>query len=353
MLLRHRLLTVCAAALGAAGTLTAAAPAAAGQTSTAAPSAAVVDELFPTEIALPDGFQPEGIAIGILPFAFFGSRLDGDLYRVNLVTGKGTVFSQGPGTGSLGMKLDLLGRLFVAGGPGGDARVVNAVTGTVLASYRFAVAPTFVNDVILTPDAAWFTDSLRPQLYKVPLGQFDRLPGQSAVVTVPLTGAYQHQTGFNANGIARTPDGTALLIVQSNTGLLFRVNPATGATTLVDLGGQLLTNGDGLLREGRTLYAVQNQLNRVAVIRLDSAGTAGEITGFLTHPRFDIPTTAAAFGDRLYLPNARFNTPPTPTTTYTAVAVEKSLSFSAAVSASAASQTTGRSFVRRCRGDDA
>ncbi len=200
---------------------------------------------------------------------------------------------------------------------------MNAVTGTVLASYTFTTAPTFVNDVIVTPDAAWFTDSLRPQLYKVPLGHFGRLPDPSAVVTVPLTGDYVHQDGFNANGIARTPDGAALLIVQSNTGRLFRVDPATGATTAVDLGGALLTNGDGLLRQGRTLFAVQNQLNRVAVVRLNNAGTAGEITGFLTDPRFDIPTTAAAFGNRLYLPNARFNTPPTPTTTYTAVAIEK------------------------------
>jgi sugar lactone lactonase YvrE len=349
MFQRHRVVTVCAAALGAAATLVAAAPAAAGHTAAAPTAVAAVDELFPTEIALPDGFQPEGIAIGILPFAFFGSRADGDLYRVNLATGRGTVFSQGPGTGSLGLKVDLLGRLFVAGGPGGDARVVNAVTGTVLASYPFAVAPTFVNDVILTPEAAWFTDSLRPQLYKVPLGSFGRLPDSSAVVTVPLTGAYVHQSGFNANGIARTPDGAALLIVQSNTGLLFRVDPTTGATTAVDLDGQLLTNGDGLLRQGRTLFAVQNQLNRVAVIRLNDAGTAGEITGFLTDPRFDIPTTVAAFGDRLYLPNARFSTPPTPTTTYTAVAIPRSQSLNAAAAAPV-SYTTGFT-LRRCRGD--
>lgn len=76
----------------------------------------------------------------------------------------------------------------------------------------------------------------------MPLGRFGQLPEQSAVVELPLSGAYQHQTGLNANGIARTPDGSALLIVQSSTGLLFRVDPATGVTTAVDLGGELLTN---------------------------------------------------------------------------------------------------------------
>ena len=143
------------------------------------------------------------------------------------------------------------------------------------------------------------------------------------VEVVPLGGDYVHQPGFNLNGIARTPDGDALLVVQSSTGLLFRVDPSTGEATTVDLGGTLLSNGDGLLVVGRTLYAVQNAMNRVAVVELNKAGTEGEVTGFLTDPRFDIPTTVAAFGNRLYLPNARFTTPPMPTTPYNAVGIDK------------------------------
>jgi hypothetical protein len=112
-------------------------------------------------------------------------------------------------------------------------------------------------------------------------------------------------------------------VIQSSTGLLFRFDPATGAATQVDLGGTLLPNGDGLLLSVRTLFVVQNRLNRVAVVRLNSAGTSGEVTQFLTDPRFDVPTTVAAFGNRLYLPNARFTTPPTPETTYNAVAIPK------------------------------
>lgn len=316
-----------AVAVGAAAAVVLAMPASAARTSASGPTATTARGLdpFPTEIALPDGFQPEGVAIGALPFAFFGSRVDGDIYRVNLITGDGSVFSQGPGVGSpsLGMKVDFRARLFVAGGSGGNARVVNAITGEILASYAFATAPTFVNDVVLTGDAAWFTDSQKPVLYKVPLGRAGRLPGQDAVVQVPLGGEYVHVAGFNANGIARTPDGKGLLIIQSATGLLFRVDPASGVATTVDLGGESLPNGDGLLLSGRTLFVVQNQLNQVAVVRLDHAGTTGEVTERLTDPRFDIPTTVASFGNRLYLPNARFSTPPTPTTPYNAVAIRK------------------------------
>lgn len=313
---RLRITLACATAALAAVALLPAQPAQASTTGSG---------ILPTTLNLPNGFMPEGIAIGVLPFAFFGSRANGDLFRVNLFTGEGKVFSPGPGPGSpsLGMKVDLRARLFVAGGSGGNARVVNAVTGELLASYAFATAPTFVNDVILTPDAAWFTDSQKPVLYKVPLGRFGQLPDQSAVETVPLTGAYVHQPGFNANGIARTPDGQALLIVQSATGLIFRVDPATGVTSTVDLGGFVVTNGDGLLVVGHTLYAVQNQLNQVAVIDLNRAGTSGSLVNTLTDPRFDIPTTVAAFGNRLYLPNARFRTTPTPDTVYTANAIKR------------------------------
>ena len=112
-----------------------------------------------------------------------------------------------------------------------------------------------------------------------------------------------------------------MLIVQSNTGLLFRVDPDTGVTTTVDLGGQTLPAGDGMLLRGNILYVVQNRLNTVVKLRLDADGTRGEVVTRVTDPRFDVPTTIAGYGPRLYLPNARFSTPPTPDTPYTAVAI--------------------------------
>lgn len=278
---------------------------------------------FPTEFPLPNAFLPEGIAIGPGATAYFGSRADGDVYRVDLRTGRGKVFSQGPGTPSIGLKSDGKRWLFIAGGPAGNGRVVDLKSGKIVASYQFTTeTATFVNDVVLTKDAAWFTDSQRAVLYKVPL-RHGKLPKQGDVESLPLSGDYVHAPGFNANGIAQTPDRKALLIVQSNTGKLFRVNPRTGVATTVDLGGESVSAGDGLLVLDRTLYVVRNQLNLVAVFKLDKAGREGSLVKTLTDPRFDIPTTVAAFGHRLYLPNARFNTPPTPETTYNAVAVRR------------------------------
>src|ERR1044072_5182903 len=145
------------------------------------PAVASASPVFPATIALPGGFQPEGIAIGPGPVAYLGSLADGSIYRADLVTGRGRVVSPGPrtpagglktdppGTPSVGMKPDARGRLFVSGGPAGDARVVDTRTGKVLRSYQLASGAAFVNDVVLTPSAAWVTDSLNQALYQPPL----------------------------------------------------------------------------------------------------------------------------------------------------------------------------------------
>ena len=273
-------------------------------------------------IDLPAGFQPEGITINTAlgpraRFAYLGSLADGDIYRADLVTGTGRVISQGPGTPSTGLKIDPRGRLFVSGGAAGNARVVDRRSGAVLARYRFAASPSFVNDVVLAGRTVWFTDSLRARLYGLPLGRNGRLPKGSAVIRLPLTGQWrQVPNNFNANGIERTPDRAALLVIQTVTGFLFRVDPHTGRARRVDLGSTLLKNGDGMLRDGRTLYVVQNQQNRIAVLRLNQQGTTGRLVRRIGSGAFDVPTTVARRGGSLYLPNARFNTPPAPTTPY-------------------------------------
>jgi hypothetical protein len=69
------------------------------------------------------------------------------------------------------MKLDQRGRLFVSGGPAGDGRVVDVRTGAILASYQFAAAPTFVNDVVLTPAGRTSPTPTTPRSTFVPVGK--------------------------------------------------------------------------------------------------------------------------------------------------------------------------------------
>jgi sugar lactone lactonase YvrE len=267
---------------------------------------------FPEKIALPDGFRPEGIAIGRGHNFYVGSISTGAIYRGDLRTGEGTIINSGATTGraSIGVEYHR-GLLFVAGGGTGKGFVYSARTGDLLATYTFftptGAGQTFVNDVVVARGGAYFTDSIRPFLYRVSSGQ---------VTAIPLTGAIIYGAGNNANGIDRTPNGKTLIIVQTNVGKLFTVNRRTGVTREIVL-NEPVVNGDGILLDGRrTLYVVQNRDNKVAVIKLDKRFTSGTVVTHLTDPDFDVPTTIDEHGKRLYAVNARFTTPPTATTPY-------------------------------------
>lgn len=287
-----------------------------------ATSAGAAAPRFPEIIDLPLGWQPEGIAAGRGTTVYSGSRATGDVVKVDVRTGELTLVVDAPaGRTATGLELDRWGRLWVAGGATGQAYVYGPDGAPV---ETFQLAPVdqaaFINDVVVTRQAAWFTDSRDDVLYRIPLG-----PGGTIgdPVAVPLTGDFFLAPGFNVNGIDATPNDRWLIVVQSNTGNLYRVDPATGEATLIDLGGATMTAGDGILVLGRTLYVVRNVLNTVAVVRLDRTYTSGELVDQITSPHFDVPTTVAAFGNTLYLVNARFSTPPTPATPYWVTAVRR------------------------------
>jgi sugar lactone lactonase YvrE len=276
---------------------------------------------FPDRLDLPDGWQPEGIASGKGNELFVGSIPTGDIWRFNARTGAGSLAVDAPeGSAAVGIEADQKRRLFVAGGPTGAGYVYDTRTGERLASYQFrpAGSDTFINDVTLTNRYAYFTDSRNAVLYRVDA----RRPRADRFETIALTGV-TFGAGFNFNGIEDARGGRILLAVQSNTGTLWRIDAQSGRATAVDLGGELLTNGDGLLLSGRRLYVVQNRLNRIAVVRLSGDLRAGTIVDRITSGDFSVPTTVARIGDRLYAVNARFGTPPTPATDYWVTQIER------------------------------
>lgn len=281
-------------------------------------------DLFPPVISLPDGFAPEGVALGYGPLIFAGSTADGSIWRGDAVTGRGEVLVPGEeGRTTRGLEIDQRGRLWVAGGPTGAARVYDGITGEELASYQLVPAGEgFINDVVVTRDAAYFTDSRSDTLQVVPIGKGGKLGSEATAL--PLSGDLEIVEGFNLNGIETTPDGKSLLAVQSATGLLFRIDKATGVTSRVaGLDDGALSNGDGLLRDRGTLYVVRNSLNEVAVLNLDTAGGSATITETLTDDDLNVPTTIGLLGPFLYAVNARLGTEVTPTTTYDVVRITR------------------------------
>ena len=258
---------------------------------------------LPDRLDLPAGWEPEGIAAGRHFDLYVGSIPTGAVLRLDARTGETeTVVAGGPGRAAIGLKFDHRKRLFVAGGPTGKAFVYDSRSGEELAQFQLSEPgePTFVNDVVLTRRAAYFTDSRRSAIYAVDT----RLRGARTIELPDIP----TEEGNNLNGIAATRDGETLLAVQANAGRLWNIDPAAGTAVEVDLGGADLTNGDGLLLKGRTLYAVQNRLNQIAVVRLDEELTTGSVVTTISSTDFDVPTTIAFLRGELYAVNARFGT---------------------------------------------
>jgi sugar lactone lactonase YvrE len=276
---------------------------------------------FPEVIQLPTGFRPEGIEIKGQTF-YVGSVATGAIYRGNLRTGNGDTLIPG-GAGRPATGIELAGhRLFVAGAGSGKAYVYDTRTKLLLKEYNFGASPTFINDVVVTHDAAYFTDSQQAVLYRVPIGPHGALGDAQ---TIPLGGDYVHVAGqLNLNGIDATPSGKKLIAVQTAGGKLYRIDPQSGVAKLIDLGGESVPNGDGILLKGKTLDVVQNQLNTVAVIRLRHDFASGRVVTRLTDSDLAVPTTIDDHGKRLYTVNAKFGFPSPDTQTYQVVQLPKS-----------------------------
>ncbi|MGZ5404320.1 MAG: hypothetical protein ACXWDL_06700 [Nocardioides sp.] len=204
--------------------------------------------------------------------------------------------------------------LFVAGGPTGQGYVYSTRTGAPLRSYQFQASPnpTFINDVALTKDGAWFTDSAQALLYFVPI--VGGIPS-SNFRTLTLSGPAGELSGaFNNNGIQAVKGGAMLIVAHSGNGVLNLVDAATGASTMV--AGVSVPNVDGILiKGGRELFVAQNASNQISVWKLESDFLAGKQKETITSPLFQFPTTVARFGGRLAVANAKFDTgfPPTAT----------------------------------------
>ena len=264
------------------------------------------------QIVLPGATSAEGIASGAGSTFYAGDLFGGDIYRGDIQRGTAEKFIDNPpGRSALGLRVDLAdGLLFVAGGFDGRGYVYDLTTGATLATYQFSTNPSVINDVALTHSGAWFTNSFQPELYFVPIiggrpGPFTTLPlsGPAGVVT----------PGFNNNGIQVTADGSKLVVADTNEAALNLVNPVTGASRTIV--GVSVPNVDGILMEGRRLFAVQNFNNQIAEVSLSGDLSSGTVTKVVTSSLFEVPTTVARFGDRLAAVNAKFDTglPPTAT----------------------------------------
>jgi sugar lactone lactonase YvrE len=263
----------------------------------------------------PDLTFPEGIAYDAKQnVVYTGSAATGNLVRVALgtkqaaaVSPAGSLMATEPFPALLGMKLDPAGRLWIAGGRTGQMIVVDSRSGKPLKKFEVpSPGASLINDVVIVGSSAYFTDSLTPTLWRVSTtgDQIGDLEPWLQFTGSPLE---YTKPGANLNGIAATADGRHLVVVQMNKGLLFRIGVADKQIAPIDIAGESVATGDGLVLDGRTLYVVRQGEQEVVTIELSPDLAKGRVLSRFKDPALAWPATAAKVGDRLLVVNTQFN----------------------------------------------
>jgi len=310
----------------------------------ALPTAAAL-ETWPEAISIPIGFEGEGIELGkgheffvggnslasLFGPAFFGfthpvSGFAGAIYKGNLRTGEGAILSPPTGKSVSGLSYDpRTDYLYAATGFGSSdtdrnftftgqgVTVYDASSGGIITEILFGDG-TSVNDCLVTSTGVYCTDSFNPYLYKVVLENGGRLPSTPVVEVIPMPG-FEMVDGFNANGLAGDFDGRQLVIVNITSGVLYRVDTASGEASPLEIEGAepLFPDGDGLYLDDRTLYIMQNFSDKIAVVQLSEDLSGGEfiknIPGEGEFNPLNIATSIIGFGDSLYAINTDISMP--------------------------------------------
>jgi sugar lactone lactonase YvrE len=220
----------------------------------------------PSAIPLPDGFGPESLT-GHGSTLYAGSSTTGAVWAANTRTGRGRVLVPAKdGRSAFGTAV-AGNRLVVAGGTTGTLYVYDRKTGVDVRSFALGEGA-ILNDVVVRNGVAWVTDTLSPVLWKV------TLDGSAPPQKLQLTGYPTPAGSPGADGLVL--DGSSLILGDIGSGQLVRVDPATGTTTPITLGGAKLPMNDGLLRIGNRVWVAEGT-GHLADVRLVGGATGGKV----------------------------------------------------------------------------
>ncbi|HEU4730357.1 MAG TPA: hypothetical protein VFT22_20810 [Kofleriaceae bacterium] len=256
--------------------------------------------------------NPEGVAADRISGVFFvGATGDGTIYRGTLGSSSVEEFIPGAtGMSAVGMKL-ARGRLYVAGGSTGTVVVYDLFSRRQVASFTTGSGG-FLNDLAITSTGDVFvTDSFRPTLWHITAAQVRSGGGTPEAISVAPEIVYQ--AGFNLNGIVALDERT-LVVVQSNTGALFRIDLARSGRRIEQIAADPLVGGDGMLIDRGQLIVVQGAPAQLTFVQLDRRASRGTVVAHVTDPTLRGPSTVARSRDRYLVVNADFATSTTPFT---------------------------------------
>jgi len=267
---------------------------------------------------------PEGVAFDKKSGRFFVSRTGtGAIYVGTLDSQTLQPFIAGGEAGDAPLATGLKvrkGLLYVAGASTGQIRIYD-LADPAKAPAVFETGGGFINDLDLTPDGdVYATDSTKPAIYKVSADAVKA--GTGAVETINVAPEITVDTTpgvFNLNGIVAKNDHE-LIVVQSNTGKLYRITLGDSVTdrkiTEIEVDGGPLIGGDGLLLDRGRLLVVRGTNGSeppakgsngvVDVVKLRHHRTEGEVVKEITDDSFAGPSTIARAKKLLLVVNANF-----------------------------------------------
>ncbi len=253
---------------------------------------------------------PEGLVYSKkFKTVYTGSMMTGELFSAT----KGTrrlndlpIENASKNIPALGMKEEN-GNLYVATGSNGTIEVFDIPTQKKVNAYSvpngLSKDKVFINDVAIDgKNQGYVTDSFRPVIYSfVPHSENTEL---AVWLDLENTGI-QFEEGYNLNGIVLTKKAKYLLVIQTNTGKLYRINTTTKETTEVRLTGESLLYGDGLSIRKKKLYVALNVSGAVAKVALNDDFSAGTVT--TVKKGFQFPTAVAVTSKKLYVLNSQLD----------------------------------------------
>ena len=269
-------------------------------------------QVFTLDPSVP-GNNPEGVAWDPSTQSFFvGTVGTGTIYRATLRDATLRPFitpdPAAPADSAVGMKVSR-GRLFVAGGTTGSIYVYDVTTRALLA--RFETGPGgFLNDLVVTAQGDVFvTDSFRPVLWHLTPAMVEAGSGAPGSINVAPEIVYTPGQ-FNLNGIVDRRGGQELIVVNSFSRSLFRIdldrdNPAARTITKIDA-PELA--GDGLLIDQNLLLVVTGNPAAVTALSLAGNDLRASVAQVLTDPTLRGPSTIARAQNLYLVVNADFAT---------------------------------------------
>ena len=159
--------------------------------------------------------------------------------------------------------------------------------------------------MVLTDDAAYFTDTLNPTLWRVPITETK--VGELEPWLDLTTTVLQYAEGANLNGITATPYGRSLIVGQMNRGLLFRIDLAERKAVPIEIDSESLIGIDRLVLDGQRLYMVRQPVEEIVTVEVSEDFSSGQVVGRFKSSDLDWPATAAKAGDRLLVVNSQFD----------------------------------------------